>query len=121
MSAIAASRGCSFLCVCCITNYCCFIIAVSPTVAMFPLQGLYIINIDFRVLFFPSIVMEVHCHIPNGSHPFCRTAEKILLKVNIAVPPGLQSEFHFIFDSDMQKLIFFCQTSFSVYQNWWYA
>ena len=51
MSVIAASLWCFFLCVCCITNNICFIIVVSPTVAMFPLQGLYIVNIDVQVLF----------------------------------------------------------------------
>ena len=102
-----------------ITNHCYFIIVVSPTVVMFPLQGLYIVHIDVRVLFFPSIAMKVHRPIPDGSCLFYRTAEEILLKVDIAVPPGLQSEFHFIFDSDVQKLILFVgQTSFSVYLNW---
>ena len=122
MSVIAASLGCPFLCVYCITNHCCFIIVVSPTVEMFPLQGMYIVNIDVRMLFFPSIAMKVHRPIPDGSYPFCRTAEDILLKVNIANPPGLQSEFHLIFDSDVQKLIlFFGQASFSVCLNWWYT
>ena len=122
MSVIAASLGCSFLCVCCITNHCCFIIVVSPIVAMFPLQGLYIVNIDVRVLFFPSIVMKVHRPIPDRSCPLCNTVEEILLKVNIAVPPGLLCEFHIIFDSDVQKLIlFFGQASFSVCLKWWYT
>ena len=122
MSVIAASLGSSSLCNCYITNHCCSIIVVSPTVAMFPLQDMHIVNIDFRVLFFPNIVMKVHRPIPDGSCPFCRTAEEILLKVNIAVPSGLQSEFHFIFDSDVQKLIlFFGQASFSVCLNWWYT
>ena len=122
MSVIAASLGCSFLCVCCITNYCCFIIVVSLTDTMFPLQGMYIVKIDVRVLFFPRIVMKVHRPIPDGSFPFCMTAEEMLLKVNIAVLPGLQSEFHLIFDSDVQKLILlFDQSSFSVCLNWWYT
>ena len=51
MSVIAASLGYSFRCVCYITNHCCFIIVVYPTVAMFPLQGLYIVNGDVRVFF----------------------------------------------------------------------
>ena len=37
-------------------------------------------NIDVRVLFYTSIVMKVHRPIPNGSYPFCKTAEDILLK-----------------------------------------
>ena len=106
MSVIATSLGCSFLCVYCITNQCCFIIVVSPTVAMFPLQGLYIVKVDDRVLFFPRIVMKVHRPIPDGLCPFFRSAKEILLKVNIAVPPGLQSELHLIFDSEVQKLFF---------------
>ena len=66
--------------------------------------------------------MKVHHPIPDGSCPFCRTAEEILIKVNIAVPPALQSGFHLIFDSDMQKLIlFFGQVSFNVFLNWWYT
>ena len=122
MSVIATSLGCSFLCVYCITNQCCFIIVVSPTVAMFPLQGLYIVKINVRVLFLPRIVMKVHRFIPGGSCPFCRTAEEILIKMNIVVPPGLQSELHLIFDLDMQKLIlFFDQVSFNVCLNWWYT
>ena len=50
--------------------------------------------------------MKIHRPIPDGSCPFCRTAKEILLKVNIAVPPDLQSELHLIFDSEVQKLIF---------------
>ena len=66
--------------------------------------------------------MKVHRPIPDGSCPFCRTAEEILLKMNIEVSPGLQSEFHLIFDSDVQKLfLFFGQASFSVCLNWWYT
>ena len=62
--------------------------------------------------------MKVHRPIPDESCPFCRTAEEILFKVNIVVPPGLQSEFNLIFDSDVQKLIlFFGQASFSVCLN----
>ena len=122
MSMISVSHGCLFLCVCCITNHCYFIIIVFPTVAIFPLQGLFIVNIDVRVLFFPSITMKVHRPIPNESCPFCRTAEEILLKVNIAVTPSLLSEFYFIFDSDVQKIIlFFGQASFSVCLNWGYT
>ena len=119
MSVITASLGCSFLCVCCITNYCCFIIVVSLTDTMFPLQGMYIVKIDVRVLFLPRIVMKVHRLIPGGSCPFCRIAEEILFKMNIVVPPGLQSELHLIFDLDIQKLIlFFGQVSFKVCLNW---
>ena len=122
MSVITASLWCSFLCVCYITNHFCFIIVVSPTVAMFSLQGLYIVNIDVKVLFLPRIVMKVHHPISDRSCPFCRTTEEILLKMNIVVPPGLQSEFHLIFDSDVQKLnLFFGQASFSVCLNCWYT
>ena len=56
------------------------------------------VNIDVRVLFFPSIVMNVHLHMLDGSCPFCRTTDEILLKANIVVPPGLESEFHLIID-----------------------
>ena len=122
MSVIAASLGCFFLYVCCITNNICFIIDVSPTVAMFPLQCLFIVNIDVQVLFFPSIVMKVHRIILDGACPFCSTAKEIFLKMNIAVPPGLLSKLHLIFDSDVQNLIlFFGQASFSVCLNWWYT
>ena len=39
----------------------------------------------------------------------------MLFKANIAVPPGLESEFHLIFDSEVQKLILlFGHASFSV-------
>ena len=91
MSVISASLGCSFLFVYYITNHCCFIIVVSATVAMFPLQGMYIEKDWWRVLFFPRIVMKVHRPIPDGSCPFYRTANKILFKMNIAVPPSLHS------------------------------
>ena len=77
------------------------------------------VKIDVWVLFFPSIVMNVHLPMPDGSCPFCRTAEEILLKANIDVPPGLESEFHLIFDLDVQKLILsFDQVSYSVFLDW---
>ena len=77
------------------------------------------VHIDVRMLFFPSIVMNVHLPMLDGSCPFCRTAEEILLKANIAVSPGLESEFHLILDSDVQKLILsFGQVSFSIFLNW---
>ena len=69
MSVIAVSLGCSFLCVCYITNHFCFIIVVLPTVATFSLQGLYIVNIDVRMLFLPKFVMKVHRLFPDGSCP----------------------------------------------------
>ena len=50
MYVTAALRGWSFLFVYCITNYCCFIIVVLPTVYLFPLQGLYMVNIVVRLL-----------------------------------------------------------------------
>ena len=69
-------------------------------------------------VFYPRIVMNVHLPMPDGSCPFCRTAEEMLLKANIDVPPGLESEFHLIFDSEVQKLIlFFGQVSFTVCLN----
>ena len=59
--------------------------------------------------------MNVHLPIPDESYTFCKTAEEILFKANIAVPPGLESEFHLIFDSEVQKLILlFGHASFSV-------
>ena len=77
------------------------------------------VKIDVWVLFLPSIVMNVHLPMPDGSCPFCRTAEEILLKANIDVPPGLESEFHLIFDLDVQKLILsFDQVSYSVFLDW---
>ena len=89
---------------------------------MFPLQVMYIVNIDVRVLFFSRIVLNVHRTIPDGSCALCRTVEEIVIKVNIAVSSGLQSKFNLIFDSDVQKLIlFFGQASFSAYLNWWYT
>ena len=70
-------------------------------------------------VFPPSIMMKVYRPIPDESCPFCSTAEEKLPKMNIAVPSSLLSEFHFIFDSDVQKLIlFFGQTSFSVCLHW---
>ena len=64
--------------------------------------------------------MKVHRPMPEGSSPFCRTADETLFKVNITVPPALQSEFHLISDSKVQKLILcFGHTSLSVYLKLW--
>ena len=122
MSVTAALRRWSFIFVCCITNHCCFIIVVSPTVSICPLQGLYMAKIVVRELFFPKIVMKVHRPMPERSCPFCRTADETLFKVNIAVPPALQSEFHLISDSEVQKLILcFGHASLSVYLKLWWT
>ena len=81
MYVTAACRGWSFLFVCCIINHCCLIIVVSPTVSIYPLQGLYMVKIVVRELFFPKIVK-------NFQRP-----DETFTMVNIALPPGLQSEF----------------------------
>ena len=74
------------------------------------------VNIIVRLLFFSKIVMNVHRPIPEGSCPFYRTADEILFKVKIAVPPGLQYEFHLTFDSEVQKsILLFGHASLSVY------
>ena len=46
------------------------------------------------------------------------TADDMLFSVNIAVPPGLLSEFHLMSDSDVQKLSFCLgQVSVRVFLN----
>ena len=90
-----------------ITNHCYFIIVVSPTVVMFPLQGLYIVMIDVQVLFFPRIVMKVHRPIPDGLCPFCRTANEILFKVNIVVPPSFHSLSSILYLIQMCRSLFY--------------
>ena len=105
MSVTAACRGRSFIFVCCIVNHCYLIIDVSSNVFIYPLQGLYMVKIVVRELFFPKIVKNVQRPIPEGSCPFCRTADEILSKVNIVVSPGLQSQFYVISDSEVQTLI----------------
>ena len=55
--------------------------------------------------FYISFIGSIHGEyrpISEGSCPFCRTADEKKIKVNIAVPSGLQSEFHLISDSEVQ-------------------
>ena len=75
------------------------------------------VKIVVRELCFPKIVENVQRPIiPEGSCPFCRTADDTLS----AVPPGLQSEFHVISDSEVQKLILcFGHVSLRICLNLW--
>ena len=73
------------------------------------------VQIVVQQLFFPKSVMKIHRPIPEGSCPFCRTADETLSKVNIAVSLGLQSEFYLISDSEVHTLILcFSHASLSV-------
>ena len=56
MSMTATFHGWYFLFVCCITNHCCFIIVVSSTVSICPLQGLYMVQIVVQQFFFLRVL-----------------------------------------------------------------
>ena len=101
MSVIVASLGCSFLSFCCIANHCCFINIVSPTVEIFPLQGLYIVNIDVLVLFVLRMVINFHLPSLDDLFPLWIIEEDILLSDTITVPLRSYSEFESILDSNM--------------------
>ena len=78
------------------------------------------VKIVVRELCFPKIVKKFQRPIPEGSCPFCSTADETLSKVNIVVPPGLQSKFHVMSDSEVQKLILcFGHVSLRVCLNLW--
>ena len=92
----------------CVTiNHCSLRTTEFPTFEMTPLQGQYTVRIVVLLLFCRSIFINVHRPIPDLLFLFCNITNDILFKVNVVVPPGLQTLFHCRLDSDVHVVIFF--------------
>ena len=90
------SRFCS-----CNNNYCCLMTVAPPTDSIGLSRGIYMLNMVFLLLSLPSSVINAHLPRPEGPSPLLIVAEVSLFKDIIVVPPGLQSEFYDMFDSDV--------------------
>ena len=66
------------------------------------LHGTYIVMNVVRLLLFSSYVNGLHLPIPIGSSLFAMIDDEIVFTDTVAVLPGLQSEFHAVFVSDVQ-------------------
>ena len=86
-SFIAASWGWIFILFCCWRiSHCCLITMEGPVCSILVSPGLYMLNTDVLVFFFPSRVTVAHLPSPCGSSPLVMIVEEIFPSVMIAVP-----------------------------------